>query len=113
MLLENNLSDAIAEFSEGEKKMKQYLRIESITDLMGVLPREEVVHPLVTLVNFDDYKSQLPIGTKVILGFYAVVLANGCQHKVWYGQRPYDFSAGNISVSLPDKQLPLEQMNRK
>ncbi len=87
--------------------MKQYLRIESITDLMGLLPREEVVHPLVTLVNFDDYKSQLPIGTKVILGFYAVVLANGSQHKVWYGQRPYDFSAGNMLCIAPGQTITI------
>ncbi len=113
MLLENNLSDAIAEFSEGEKKMKQYLRIESITDLMGLLLREEVVHPLVTLVNFDDYKSQLPIGTKVILAFM-----------LWYWLMAVSIRFGMVSVrmiflrvicsvSLPDKQLPLEQMNRK
>lgn len=85
--------------------MNQFIHIDSITDLMDYLPDNEVFHPLVALVNFDDYTSQFPSGTKITLGFYAIMLADGCQHKVWYGQRPYDFSAGNMLCIAPGQVI--------
>ncbi|MCI5561353.1 MAG: helix-turn-helix domain-containing protein [Phocaeicola sp.] len=46
-------------------------------------------------------------GTCISLGFYAIMLADGCQHKVWYGQRPYDFSAGNMLCIAPHQVITI------
>lgn len=87
--------------------MNRIVHIETIAELMDLLPGHEVTHPLVALVNFDDYTSQFAQGTKITLGFYAVMLADGCQHKVWYGQRSYDFSAGNMLCIAPGQIITI------
>lgn len=76
--------------------MNDRLHIESISELLALLPSHKIEHPLVGLVNFDDYEGTFAPGTRISLGFYTIMLADGCQHKLWYGQRPYDFSAGNM-----------------
>ncbi len=85
--------------------MSSFVHIESISELMSILPGQEVAHPLVALVNFDDYTSQFAEGTRITLGFYAIMLADGYQHRIWYGQRPYDFSAGNMLCIAPRQTI--------
>ncbi len=87
--------------------MSQFVHLETIQDLMERLPGQEAMHPLVALVSFDEYESQFAIGTKITLGFYAIIVAQGCQHRVWYGQKPYDFSAGNMLCIAPGQTITI------
>jgi AraC family transcriptional activator of pobA len=65
------------------------------------------VHPLVSVVRFEDMQ-YLPSGTSSwVLDFYAIAIKRKFHSKLKYGQQVYDFDNGVMTFMAPDKKLEL------
>jgi AraC family transcriptional activator of pobA len=80
-------------------------KFASISDLHKALGLPKPMHPLVSLVDYGNIKTEPDKLPKVmILNFYKISFKKNLQGKIKYGQHHYDFDEGGISFIAP-KQL--------
>lgn len=89
--------------------MNSIKHIETIAEMHRMLPGKTVKHPLVAMIDFSDYNEQLPEGTKITMGFYAVMFKNRCVNKLKYGLRTYDFQSGSLMCIAPRQIITLAE----
>jgi len=87
--------------------------VETISEMHKMLPQSTVKHPLVSVVDFSNYKEQFNSGMKITLGFYSVMFKNFCVNKMKYGQQPYDFQEGSLICIAPRQIISLDEPLRK
>lgn len=84
------------------------IRIKSIAEQHKALGLPGPLHPLLSLVRFEDLPpAPGPIEQPIRFthDFYTLSLKKGCRCKVKYGQSVYDFDAGVISCFAPRQLL--------
>ncbi|PKK37457.1 AraC family transcriptional regulator [Siphonobacter sp. SORGH_AS_0500] len=89
--------------------MSNIHHIETITEMYKMLPKAEVQHPLVAVVDFSSYQEQINSGMKMTLGFYSIMFKNFCINKMKYGQQMYDFQEGSLICMAPRQLITLDE----
>ena len=52
--------------------MNEIIHIETINEIRKLLPKHSIKHPMVTVVNYADFKDEIPEETKITMGFYGI-----------------------------------------
>ncbi len=89
--------------------MNSVSHIETISEMHKLLPPSKVKHPLVSVVDFAQYKEQFNSGMKITLGFYSIMFKNFCVNKMKYGQQLYDFQEGSLICIAPRQVMSLDE----
>ncbi|MCD0486703.1 helix-turn-helix domain-containing protein [Pedobacter sp. MC2016-14] len=80
-------------------------QIKSISQLMRVLGFPSPLHPLITLVDYNNVSIDMfPKGQKVSLDFYKISFKPTFTGHIKYGQGYYDFEEGGLAFLKP-KQI--------
>ncbi|MBS7563719.1 helix-turn-helix transcriptional regulator [Mucilaginibacter sp. Bleaf8] len=66
------------------------------------------VHPLVSVVRFEDMRSVPDHPTSWVLDFYAIALKRNFHAKLKYGQQVYDFDEGIMTFMAPGQKIGIE-----
>ncbi|NIJ55196.1 helix-turn-helix domain-containing protein [Dyadobacter arcticus] len=78
--------------------------INSISQQHQILAMPKPLHPLVSILKFEDFPQTMPeIDTKFVLGFYTVTIKKNCACKIKYGQSDFDFDEGVMSFFAPNQ----------
>ncbi|MFD1144600.1 helix-turn-helix domain-containing protein [Larkinella insperata] len=82
--------------------------IENITTLMERLNLPGPLHPLITLVNYDQTKPDLAdVGSQYLLHFYKIAFKTRFSGKAKYGPGSYDFREGGLAFVGPHQLVEL------
>lgn len=83
-------------------------RIKSIAEFHRFRGLPGPVHPLVSVVRFEDmvYGSGQP--QSWVLDFYAIALKSNFHAKLKYGQQVYDFDEGVMTFMAPGQKIGIE-----
>jgi AraC-like DNA-binding protein len=80
--------------------------LNSISELHKALGLPKPLHPLLSLVDYSDIKSDTTeIGKGMILNFYKVSYKKNFKGKIKYGQGHYDFDEGGLSFVSPNQLI--------
>lgn len=83
------------------KKAAPY-KIESISELLGLFNLPKPIHPLISVIDFEDLKfDSNEIWRSFYYDFYCVAIKKGASGKFRYGQGHYDFDEGVMSFTKP------------
>ena len=83
--------------------------IPSIADYHRMVNLPSPLHPLVSLVRFEDMKvTGKQVGHSLLYGFYCVALKKDFKAKMKYGQLSYDFDAGVLAFIAPGQTMKIE-----
>jgi AraC family transcriptional activator of pobA len=66
------------------------------------------VHPLVSVVRFEDMKHNANQSRSWMLDFYAIALKKNFNAKLKYGQQSYDFDEGIMTFMAPGQKIGIE-----
>jgi AraC family transcriptional regulator, transcriptional activator of pobA len=81
-------------------------KFNSISDLHRVLGLPKPLHPLVSLVDYGNIKTEADkLPKAMILNFYKVSFKKNLQGRIKYGQHYYDFDEGGISFIAPGQLI--------
>jgi len=81
-------------------------KFNSIADLHRALGLPKLLHPLVSLVDYANIKTEADKLPKVmILNFYKISFKKNLTGKLKYGQHHYDFDEGGISFIAPNQLI--------
>lgn len=87
------------------KQQSNINHIESISQLVRVLGLPAPLHPLITLVAYNNVSIKMfPKGQKVSLDFYKISFKPTFTGQIKYGQGHYDFEEGGLAFLKP-KQI--------
>ncbi|RDC56636.1 AraC family transcriptional regulator [Pedobacter chinensis] len=76
--------------------------IESISQLVRELGLPAPLHPLITLVDYNNVSAEMfPKGQKIILDFYKISFKHTFKGQTKYGQGYYDFEEGGLAFLKP------------
>jgi AraC family transcriptional activator of pobA len=88
---------------------RQPEHIESITAFHRFRHLPGPVHPLVSVVRFEDMRSNIPDHpVSWVLDFYAIALKKSFYAKLKYGQQVYDFDEGIMTFMAPGQKIGIE-----
>lgn len=80
--------------------------INSVSEQHRLLSLPKPHHPLVSVFNFSDIKSNSDaLSKKFVLNFYCIAIKKGFTGKLKYGQNYYDFDEGVMSFISPGQLL--------
>lgn len=93
------------------RSMKDVIEIKSITDLHRAVGIPDPMHPLVSVINYDDVKfNDIDTkGRKYVKSFYSVSLKKIQSGVMRYGRNSYDFQSGTLVFSSPGQVQELEK----
>ena len=84
--------------------MKEVIKINSISKLHEIFGYKKPVHPLISLINFSKVKFQISNETtRVVLGFYCIMLKKLNQGEVKYGRKDIDFNEAALLCMSPEQ----------
>lgn len=87
-----------------KSESKQPFIFNSISELHRALGLPKPLHPLVSLVDYANIKSDTDeISKGMILNFYKVSYKRNFHGKIKYGQHYYDFDEGGLSFVSPNQ----------
>ncbi|GAA3927678.1 helix-turn-helix domain-containing protein [Chitinophaga oryziterrae] len=66
------------------------------------------VHPLVSVIRFEDMKQEAGHPQSWVLDFYAIALKRNFHAKLKYGQQVYDFDEGTMTFMAPGQKIGIE-----
>lgn len=93
---------------EGDK-MEHIINIDTITMLHKLLGYDKPVHPLITLIDFNNMPDLSKYKDKqMVAGFYSISLKDGCDCRLKYGRQYYDFSEGSMMFTAPGQVATVE-----
>jgi len=85
---------------------KQPLLFNSITELHKALGLPKPLHPLISLVDYSDVKSDTTDLEKgMVFNFYKISYKKNFSGKIKYGQSHYDFDEGGLSFFSPNQVI--------
>lgn len=88
------------------KKHIGHITIDSVAELHKILCLPKPLHPLITLINFQDVSVQSqPNPILVVINLYSVSLKKNLTAKLKYGQGYYDFDEGVLGMTAPGQVL--------
>ena len=76
---------------------KNFITINSISELYNLLGVGKPKHPLIGLIKLDDIQSTSAEHASMILNFYVISLKHCFGGKIKYGQNYYDFDEGVLA----------------
>ena len=82
--------------------------IKSITEFHRLRGLPGPVHPLVSVVRFEDMKYNSEHPQSWVLDFYAVALKKNFKAKLKYGHQVYDFDEGIMTFMAPGQKIGIE-----
>ncbi len=89
-------------------KSNQPQHLKTITDYHRLLGLPAPVHPLVSVIHFEDMQwSEGPLN--ILLGYYSIALKRNNHCKIRYGQQDFDFDEGMLSCMAPGQVLRIEK----
>jgi hypothetical protein len=81
---------------------------ENIAALMQRVSLPSPLHPLITLVNYDENKPSLAdAGSQYLLHFYKIAFKSNFSGKAKYGPGSYDFRDGGLAFVGPNQIVEL------
>src|SRR5688572_22632870 len=81
-------------------------KFNSISELHRALGLPKPLHPLISLVDYANIKTEAEKLPKVmILNFYKISFKKNLHGKIKYGQHYYDFDEGGISFIAPNQLI--------
>lgn len=90
--------------------MDTIVEIHSISVFHELLGYEKPKHPLITLIDLNNLRPKKEyINRKYVTGYYTISLKNGCDCKLRYGRRYYDFSEGSLMFISPGQIAAVEE----
>jgi AraC family transcriptional activator of pobA len=88
---------------KGEEIVQKF---NSISDLHRALGLPKPLHPLVSLVDYGNIKTEADkLPKAMLLNFYKVSFKKNLQGRIKYGQHYYDFDEGGISFIAPGQLI--------
>lgn len=88
--------------------IQQPLRIKTISGFHEFMQLPKPVHPLVSVVRFDDIKRECLAPFSRIMDFYSIAIKRNFNVKMKYGQQAYDFNEGIMFCMSPGQVLRVE-----
>ena len=83
--------------------------MNSISELHKILELPKPLHPLISLINFEDIKCYSEESLRsVAYNFYGISIKRGFEGKIRYGQNYYDFDEGVMTFISPGQILTTE-----
>jgi len=82
--------------------------IKTITEFHKLRGLPGPVHPLVSVVRFEDIKHAANHPRSWVLDFYAIALKSNFHAKLKYGQQLYDFDEGIMTFMAPGQKIGIE-----
>lgn len=83
-------------------------RIQSITEFHRLRGLPGPMHPLVSVVRFEDMKQESHHPRSWVLDFYAIALKKDFYAKLKYGQQAYDFDEGTMTFMAPGQKIGID-----
>jgi AraC family transcriptional activator of pobA len=83
-------------------------RIQSITEFHRLRGLPGPMHPLVSVVRFEDMKYGSHHPRSWVLDFYAIALKKDFYAKLKYGQQVYDFDEGTMTFMAPGQKIGID-----
>jgi AraC-like DNA-binding protein len=85
------------------------LLIRSIAEYHRIMNLPKPLHPLLSVIRFEDIKATGDYaGGSVLYGFYCVALKKDFKAKMKYGQQVYDFDEGVLAFMAPGQVVKIE-----
>ena len=82
--------------------MGKIMRIESISQIHGMIGYEKPKHPLISFIEPSKLELKIPvIKQQFTMGFYNISLKSGSECKIKYGRQYYDFQEGSMLFLAP------------
>lgn len=89
--------------------MSDIFKIESVSQLNGLLKQDKAKHPLITIVDFSKIESYGKEATKFSTSLYSIMLKNQCHGMLKYGRQYYDFQEGTLIFIAPNQVIEIEE----
>jgi len=83
-------------------------RIKTISEFHQFMKLPSPVHPLVSVVRFEDFESECLGPFSRVMDFYSIAVKRNFHVKIKYGQKPYDFNEGILFCMAPGQVLRVE-----
>lgn len=86
--------------------------LKTISDYHRVLGLPAPVHPLVSVIHFEDIAACIAAAAgplSIMLGYYSIALKRNNHCKIRYGQQDFDFNEGMLSCMAPGQVLRIEK----
>ena len=85
-----------------KRKVQEPLKVMSISALHNLLNIEKPSHPLISIVNLTEIKSDFAYADQTLVyPFYAIALLKEVNDRVKYGQQHCDFNGGIMTFAAP------------
>ncbi|MHA4894465.1 helix-turn-helix domain-containing protein [Pedobacter sp. PWIIR3] len=82
--------------------------IKSIAEFHRLRGLPGPVHPLISVVRFEEMKQEADHPRSWVLDFYAIALKKNFHAKLKYGQQAYDFDEGTMTFMAPGQKIGIE-----
>ena len=86
----------------------QIQQIKSIDEFHRIRGLPGSVHPLVSVLRFEDMRQQADQPRSWMLDFYAIALKRNFHSKLKYGHQVYDFNEGVMTFMAPGQKIGIE-----
>jgi AraC family transcriptional activator of pobA len=83
-------------------------QIKSIAEFHRLRGMPGPMHPLVSVVRFENMKQDAVHPKSWVLDFYAIALKKNFNAKLKYGQQVYDFDEGIMTFMAPGQKIGIE-----
>ena len=89
--------------------MKEFVRLESITQVHNYLGMPKPLHPLVSVIPIDERMLQADFGNMTfVLDLFQISLKSGLEGQLTYGRNTYDFEEGTMVFMKPGQTMKIE-----
>lgn len=87
--------------------MKDFIKIETISELHQVLGLAMPKHPLISVLRLGDTRKNLEVeNLKYLLGLYKISLKDNCPYSIVnYGRNSYDYQEGTMIFTAPNQVM--------
>jgi len=86
--------------------MRDYIRIETISQLHELIGYEKPKHPLITLIDLTKISPTIStMDLHILTSFYTICLKEGSNCKNKHGRQHYDFQEGSLTFIAPEQEL--------
>jgi YesN/AraC family two-component response regulator len=87
--------------------LKDFIKIETISEFHQVLGLEKPKHPLISVLRLGDARKNLEVeNLKYLLGLYKISLKDNCPYSIVnYGRNSYDFQEGTMIFTAPNQVM--------
>ncbi|MCR9066328.1 MAG: helix-turn-helix domain-containing protein [Cytophagales bacterium] len=88
--------------------MSKPYNIKSIAEYHKLMDLQKPLHPLISIIKFEDLKRHQTSPLNITNDFYSIALKKDFNAKLKYGQQAYDFDEGVLHFMSPKQVLSFE-----